>query len=95
MVLTREEILDALERHAHRRERARLRQHRELIDDATDLHLHLGLSSFLFVDMATWLGQRIGRRLTAEDLTMEDLSSVGGMLRLAARFQPDSGDRSS
>ena len=90
MALTREEILDALERHAHRRERARLRQCRELIDDATDLQLHLGLSSFLFLDMATWLGQRIGRRLTAEDLTMEDLNSIGGMLRLAARFQPDS-----
>lgn len=88
MALTRDEILDQLERMSSRHAHDALRGHRDLVDEATLLQADIGLDDGELVDLIVWLGRRVGRRFTADEVSIEDFATVDAVLALAARYEP-------
>jgi len=70
--ITRDEVTTKLSKLTTRRNRKKL----EAADDKTELFSTGVIDSFALIDFATWLGKKLGKRFTADDVTLEDLDTV-------------------
>ena len=81
MTVTREEVLAKLTKLTSRRKRKQLEQ----VDDDTPLFSTGTIDSFALIDLATWLGKKLGKRFTADDVTLEDLDSIANIMTFTAK----------
>ena len=81
MAVTREELMKFLTKKAPRRKREEFAK----ISDDTPLFSTGVIDSFALIDFATWLGKKLGKRFTADDVTLEDLDTVERIMTFAAK----------
>ena len=72
MTVTRDEVITKLSKLTQRRNRKKL----EAATDQAELFSTGIIDSFALIDFATWLGKKLGKRFTADDVTLEDLDTV-------------------
>lgn len=78
MSVSREEVIAMLSKMSGNR---RARKKLEAIDDETLLFTSgVKLNSFVVVDFLRVLGKKLDKKFTADDVTLEDLDSVGQIM---------------
>ena len=78
MSVSREEVIAMLSKMSGNR---RARKKLEVIDDETLLFTSgVKLNSFVVVDFLRVLGKKLDKKFTADDVTLEDLDSVGQIM---------------
>ena len=73
MSLSREEVIAGLTKILKRRDRKKFA---DVQDDTLLFSGGLKLDSFAVLEFVPWLGKKLGKRFTAEDVTLEDLDTI-------------------